>query len=66
MADRGRGIDPGKAGRLFDTFYTTKGSGLGFGLSIVRSIIESHNGSVSAEDNAEGGAIFRFNLPAFE
>ena len=50
--------------RIFDPFYSTKGAGLGVGLSISRAIIEAHGGRLSLAPNAGGGSIFRFTLPA--
>ncbi|MGP1679817.1 MAG: ATP-binding protein, partial [Burkholderiales bacterium] len=47
---------------VFDQFFTTKQQGVGMGLSISRSIIESHGGSVSVESGRDGGATFRFTL----
>jgi C4-dicarboxylate-specific signal transduction histidine kinase len=64
VADSGSGIDPEVADRVFEPFVTTKRSGMGMGLSICRSIIESHGGRLEFEPNPEGGALFRFTLPA--
>jgi PAS domain S-box-containing protein len=64
VADSGPGIDPDVADRIFEPFVTTKRSGMGMGLSICRSIIESHGGRLEFEPNPEGGALFRFTLPA--
>ena len=64
VADSGSGIDPDVAERIFEPFVTTKRSGMGMGLSICRSIIESHGGRLEFEPNPEGGALFRFTLPA--
>ena len=63
VQDSGPGLDPAAHKRLFQPFYTTKTSGLGMGLSICRSIIEAHGGSLVAEANAPRGAIFRFTVP---
>jgi two-component system sensor kinase FixL len=65
VVDSGPGIDPDVADRIFEAFVTTKRSGMGMGLSICRSIIQSHGGRLEFEPNPEGGAIFRFTLPAF-
>ena len=64
VRDSGPGIDPSHLERVFDTFYTTKSSGMGMGLSICRSIIEAHGGRLWAEANEPRGAIFQFTLPA--
>jgi C4-dicarboxylate-specific signal transduction histidine kinase len=64
VADSGPGIDPDVAERIFEPFVTTKRSGMGMGLSICRSIIESHGGRLEFEQNLGGGALFRFTLPA--
>ena len=63
VTDTGPGISPDRLPRLFDAFFTTKEYGMGLGLSIARSIIESHGGLIWAENNADGGATFRFALP---
>jgi PAS domain S-box-containing protein len=61
VIDRGHGLrDPE---RLFEPFYSTKSEGLGMGLNICRTIIESHHGRLWATANPEGGTIFRFTLP---
>ncbi|WP_128255418.1 sensor histidine kinase [Falsirhodobacter deserti] len=63
VADRGAGIAPDIAGRLFDAFATTKPQGMGMGLKICRSIIELHGGRLDHRPNPEGGTIFRITLP---
>jgi C4-dicarboxylate-specific signal transduction histidine kinase len=63
VRDSGPGIDPGHLERVFETFYTTKITGVGMGLSICRSIIDAHGGRLWAEANQPRGAIFRFTLP---
>jgi len=64
VEDSGPGIEPGNIARLFDSFFTTKASGMGMGLRICRSIIEAHGGRLTADnDSAEGGARFFFTLP---
>jgi len=64
VADTGSGFSDETAAKLFQTFFTTKSTGMGVGLSISRSIVEAHGGRMSAERNASGGATFRFTLPA--
>ena len=49
--------------RLFDAFYTTKPDGMGIGLAVSRTIIESHGGQLRALPNVPKGALFRFQLP---
>jgi C4-dicarboxylate-specific signal transduction histidine kinase len=63
VADHGRGIAPEQQGRLFEPFYTTKEHGMGMGLSICRTIVEAHGGSIRAERGARGGARFEVDLP---
>jgi C4-dicarboxylate-specific signal transduction histidine kinase len=63
VQDAGTGFDPSYQERLFDAFYTTKSDGMGIGLSVSRSIIESHHGCLWAEPNDGPGATFAFSLP---
>jgi PAS domain S-box-containing protein len=63
VKDTGVGFDPETAGRLFDAFYTTKDDGMGVGLSVSRSIIESHHGRLWAVQNDGPGATFAFSVP---
>ena len=62
VSDTGSGISPDVASRLFQPFVTTKRQGMGVGLSISRTIIESHGGQITVESNPVGGTIFRFTL----
>jgi PAS domain S-box-containing protein len=66
VRDSGPGIDPERLEGVFEAFYTTKSGGLGMGLSICRSIIETHGGRLWAEANEPRGAVFRFTLPGAE
>jgi signal transduction histidine kinase len=63
IEDCGIGLDAETAEKIFDPFFTTKPEGTGMGLSISRSIIESHEGHLSAQLRPSGGAIFQFTLP---
>jgi two-component system, LuxR family, sensor kinase FixL len=63
VRDYGVGISQEMRDRLFDPFFSTKTEGLGMGLAIVRSIIESHGGTIAAENADCGGAQFEFVLP---
>ena len=63
VRDSGVGLDPERAERLFEAFYTTKPGGIGMGLSISRSIIEAHGGQLWAVPNEGPGATFQFSLP---
>lgn len=63
IADSGPGIPAGKLDEIFEPFHTTKPSGMGMGLSIARTIIDAHDGRISAENKADRGAVFRIVLP---
>ena len=63
VKDAGVGFAPQAADRLFDSFYTTKSDGMGIGLSVSRSIIESHHGRLWAALNTGPGATFSFSIP---
>ena len=63
IEDSGPGIDQRHLPRLFDSFFTTKDTGMGMGLAICQSIVEAHGGSIRASnDSALGGAHFSFDL----
>jgi PAS domain S-box-containing protein len=62
VTDTGPGVSEAVAAHLFQPFVTTKPQGMGVGLSISRTIIESHGGRLWAEANPEGGTIFRLTL----
>ena len=64
VRDSGPGFAPAALERVFEAFYTTKPGGLGLGLSICRSIIEAHNGRLSASPNVPRGATFEFTVSA--
>ncbi|MFT6009282.1 MAG: two-component system sensor kinase FixL, partial [Parasphingorhabdus sp.] len=66
VSDTGSGIDPELGEHIFDPFASTKGDGMGLGLSICRTIIESHGGTIHAEPNPESGTIFRITLEKAE
>jgi PAS domain S-box-containing protein len=63
VRDSGVGFEPQGVDRLFDAFYTTKSSGMGIGLSVSRSIIDSHKGRLWATPNDGPGATFSFSIP---
>jgi C4-dicarboxylate-specific signal transduction histidine kinase len=63
VTDNGVGFSADNAGQLFNTFFTTKSSGMGMGLSICRSIIELHGGRIWAVPNVPHGASIQFTLP---
>lgn len=64
VSDTGTGLPAQQTNQIFDAFFTTKINGTGMGLSISRSIIESHGGRLWAENNSPRGARFCFTLPA--
>jgi PAS domain S-box-containing protein len=64
VKDAGVGFTPQAADRLFESFYTTKNDGMGIGLSVSRSIIESHHGRLWATLNTGPGATFSFSIPS--
>jgi C4-dicarboxylate-specific signal transduction histidine kinase len=63
VSDTGAGLPPQQADQIFDAFFTTKVHGTGMGLSISRSIVESHSGRLWAADNSPCGASFHLILP---
>ena len=63
VSDNGPGIDEGVKARLFEPFNTSKTDGMGVGLSLCRTIIESHGGRIWADSNPGGGSAFHFTLP---
>ncbi len=66
VEDRGTGLDPAVAERIFDPFFMTKVGGMGVGLSTCRSVMEGHGGRLWAESKCDHGAVVSFRLPAAE
>jgi PAS domain S-box-containing protein len=66
VQDTGPGLVAAQMAQVFDAFYTTKSNGIGMGLSICRSIIEAHDGSLGVTHNEPRGAVFQFSLPSVE
>jgi signal transduction histidine kinase len=64
VEDSGPGIDPNDIDRIFDAFFTTKSHGMGLGLSICQSIIESHDGRLWASTRIPHGTVFHVQLPS--
>jgi signal transduction histidine kinase len=65
VRDRGTGLPNGVVDRIFEPFVTTKPTGMGMGLAVARSLVENHGGSIRAANQAEGGAVFTIEIPAF-
>jgi signal transduction histidine kinase len=65
VKDQGPGFADSDLSKLFDSFFSTKQTGMGLGLSIARTIVEAHAGTIGAEHNPVGGAIFHVRLPAY-
>jgi two-component system sensor histidine kinase TtrS len=65
VVDYGQGLSPGLEEKIFEPFFTTKQKSLGMGLSVSRSIVESHGGRLEVMPNAGPGTTFRFTLPRF-
>jgi signal transduction histidine kinase len=63
VRDRGRGIAPEHRTKLFDSFFSTKATGMGLGLSITRTIAEAHGGRVWVESGPEEDTVFQVELP---
>jgi signal transduction histidine kinase len=63
IEDTGPGLAKDQVARVFEPFHTSKPGGMGMGLAISRSIVESHGGQIWAESKSPRGAIFRFRLP---
>jgi signal transduction histidine kinase len=66
IEDTGPGIDPSNLDRVFQPLFTTKASGMGMGLSICRSIIDSHGGQIWLSPGINGGSAFHFELPTID
>jgi len=63
VADHGEGIDPELTDRVFEPFYTTKTSGSGLGLAVVKSIVDDHSGEIKLESQPGVGTTFTVRLP---
>jgi signal transduction histidine kinase len=64
IVDNGPGIPPAEAARLFQPFFTTKSQGLGLGLSICKSILATHGGTLTLSSGEDGGAVAAVRLPS--
>ncbi|WP_442895108.1 sensor histidine kinase [Bradyrhizobium sp. AZCC 2230] len=63
VADTGPGIAAGDLANVFNPFFTTKPQGMGMGLAIAKTIVEAHHGTIAAENQPSGGALFTIRLP---
>ena len=63
VEDSGPGVEPEDAKRIFEAFFTTKAEGMGMGLSICRSIVESHGGRITVAKAVPQGTVFQVTLP---
>jgi signal transduction histidine kinase len=66
VEDSGKGLDPNAAQKIFEAFYTTKPGSMGMGLSICRSILQSHGGRLWATARDGSGTVFHFTLPKYD
>src|SRR6185295_822448 len=66
VEDSGVGLDPNMVQKIFEAFYTTKPGSMGMGLSICRSILQSHGGRLWATAKDGAGTIFHFTLPKYD
>ncbi len=64
VADCGPGVAPEMTTKIFEPLFTTKASGMGVGLAVSRTIVDSHHGRLWVESNPDGGATFRVEIPA--
>jgi len=63
VRDRGKGVAPEHEARLFESFFSTKPNGMGLGLSITRTIVEAHGGSIRVDSTPDEGTVFEVHLP---
>jgi two-component system sensor histidine kinase DctS len=64
VSDVGQGIEPAVAQQLFTPFFTTKTEGMGLGLSLCRTVVEQHGGTLRFESHRPQGTVFHFTLPS--